>query len=169
MNSLTLAAITALLFFSGLLAQAEDELPQRLQVLLDSYESEKERVLMPVERKLDTALVDLRNQYTKSGRLQDALAVNNLISTREAEGEEEKPPKDTRWRWGSGGELMINGNGKVKHTSWNKWGSWEKQEDGSLRISSEHGYSIIKFTDENNGIVSTEKGGGTTLTRIEED
>lgn len=171
MNVATLVTTASLLILSSIPAQSEEAaVPQRLQVLLDSYESEKERVLKPVERKLDTALVELRNQYTKAGRLQDALAVNNLISTRQTEDETKEVPEDTRWRWGSGGELVLNGDGKAKHTSWDKWGSWKKQKDGSILLTSQYGDSTIKFTDENTAVVTSLKGGGSTaLTKIKED
>ncbi|MDF1738176.1 MAG: hypothetical protein P1U86_03365 [Verrucomicrobiales bacterium] len=171
MNVAALATTAALLFFSGIPAHSEEvEVPQRLQVLLDSYEREKERVLKPLERKLDTALVDLRDQFTKAGRLQDALAVNNLISSRGAEHEANKPPEDTRWRWGSGGELMLKGDGTAKHTSWDKWGTWNRQKDGAILLTSQYGDSTIRFTDENTGVVSSHKSGGSTaLTKVVED
>ena len=170
MNTPTLAAITGLLFCSSLVAQAEDPLPQRLQFLLDSYESEKERVLKPIERKLDTALVNLRNQYTKSGRLQDALVVSDLISSRQEALVVTEAPVDTRWRWGSGGELMLKGDGKAKHTSWDQWGSWKRQKDGSILLTSQYGDSTIKFTDENTAVVTSKKGGGSTaLTKVMEE
>tara|TARA_R110002096_G_scaffold39227_4_gene107497 strand:+ start:1253 stop:1771 length:519 start_codon:yes stop_codon:yes gene_type:complete len=169
--------LTAAIFVSALITLSvtpihadEEIIPQRLQVLLDGYEREKERVLNPVERKLDTALVALRNQYTTAGRLQDALAVRDLIASREAESAEKKPTPDTLWRWGSGGELQLNGDGKAKHTSWDEWGSWKLQKDGSILLTSQYGDSTIKFTDENTGVVSSHKGGGSTaLTKLKSE
>lgn len=160
------AIITATLILSSCFGIAEEKVtPQRLQVLLDSYESEKERVLKPVERKLDGALVDLRDQYTKSGRLQDALTVSNLITDRESKSDE--PTPDTRWAWASGGELMLNSDGIAKHTLWKNHGFWEKQSDGSVRLLSDEGGYIIKFPDEKTGSVVAMRGGATTIRKID--
>lgn len=142
----------------------EREMPQRLQVLLDSYESEKERVLKPVEQKFEAALVDLKNQYTKSGRLDDAIAVSNLLTTRKKSN---KPHPDTRWNWASGGELMLNGDGTATHTLWKNRGFWEMQDDGSIRLLSDEGGYIIKFSDEKTAAVTALRGGATTIRKIE--
>ncbi len=165
MKKVIIALVATALLNSAIKTWAEQrEVPQRLQVLLDSYESEKERALKPIEQKFEVALVDLKNQYTKSGRLQDAIAVSNLLTNRK---EAKNPLSDTRWNWASGGELKLNGDGTAKHTLWKNYGFWETQDDGSIRLLSDEGGYIIEFSDDKNGAVTALRGGATTIRKIE--
>jgi hypothetical protein len=165
MKKVIIASVATVILTAALTTWAEErEIPQRLQILLNSYESEKERVLKPIEQKFEVALIDLKNQYTKSGRLEDAIAVSNLLATRK---EGNKPLLDTRWSWASGGELMLNGDGTATHTLWRNYGFWEKQDDGSIRLLSDEGSYIIKFSDEKNAAVTALRGGATTIRKIE--
>jgi hypothetical protein len=63
-------------------AQEKGQQPLKLEVLIQSYEREKERVLKPVERTYDSTLKELQMEYTKAGRLEDAVAVQKVIDSR---------------------------------------------------------------------------------------
>jgi len=141
--------------------------PRQLQSLVESYEREKARVLGPLDRKFDAALLEMQRQFTKAGRLEDALTVNKMIESRGGKSASKPSWRDTRWKWGSGGVLELKRNGDATHTDWSKFGEWEVLDDGTLKLVSQHGESTIAFSDEKSGIVTSARGGQTTLTRIE--
>ena len=141
--------------------------------LVDAYEREKARVLAPLNSNFDRALSDLKASYVKAGNLNGALAVDAFIkkrATREKEAEEgddaSEKPEDTRWKWGSGGELVIYANGTARHSSWERAGIWERRPDGSLEMLSQTGLHVIEFLADGTAIVKG-KVRDTTLTPIE--
>ena len=166
--------VAAALFLFSSYLDADDEAvltadsPERLRTLVEGYERERARVLDPLERKFDEALLDLQRQFTKAGRLEDAVAVAAIIEARTNDQDSGPHWKDTRWKWGSGGILELKRNGDTTHTEWSRPGEWEERDDGTLKLVSQHGGSTIKFTDEKSGTVTSVKSGGrTTLTLIE--
>ncbi len=147
-------------------AQENEKRPLKLEVLIQSYEREKERVLKPVERKYDSTLKELQMEFRKAGRLEDVLAVQKVIDSRIPK-EETLQWSDTKWKWGSGGVLHLKADGSAMHTKWSKPGTWKEMRDGTITLISEFSVSTIRFTDKKTGTVSAAEGRSTTLTLIE--
>ena len=139
-----------------------EELPTELDVLVTAYERETRRVMEPIERKYTDALYQLKERYTKAGRLADALVVDELIKKRSGL----EVVKDTRWKWGGGGELTLKADGVAAHTRWTQPGSWKKLKNGNISLLSHSKVShIIEFLDDGTGVV-TAAGGSTTITPL---
>ena len=171
MKPIVLLFAVSILSAGSSFSDEEGELPDRLQSLVDSYDREKRRVLEPVNRKFDAALLELREQFTKAGRLEDAVATDKIIAARK---EEDAPKKEvrkstTRWKWGSGGTLTLEAGGKAMHSSWTEPGTWKDNPDGTVTLTSQYNVSIITFAEDGSGTVKAENSGGrgTTLTQID--
>ncbi|RYD39061.1 MAG: hypothetical protein EOP83_37400 [Verrucomicrobiaceae bacterium] len=67
-------------------------------------------------------------------------------------------PADTKWGWGSGGELELSAGGKAQHTKWKSPGTWEKQADGALLVL--HGTTLFTITFDAEGIGKVEDANG---------
>ena len=67
-------------------------------------------------------------------------------------------PADTKWGWGSGGELELRAGGKAEHTKWKSAGTWEKQADGALHVL--HGTTLFTITFDAEGVGKVEDGNG---------
>lgn len=65
--------------------------PDRLTVLRDSWQSARERALRPIDQTYQAELKKLLDEFTRAGRLEDALAVKNELETVAAG---EAPPAD---------------------------------------------------------------------------
>ncbi len=115
-------ALLLLLSWAFTIVRAED--PDRLVSLRDSFEREIERATSPIKRKYLTSLQELKNVYTKAGRLEDALAVDAEIKRMEAAKTQAKAeegnlqPKDFK-NWlkrirfiepGSGAQFWVENN-----------------------------------------------------------
>lgn len=158
--------------FFAIAAAAED--PFELKVRVSAYESEKKRVLAPVELKYDRDLIDLKSRYTKAGRLDDALAVDRIIKSRKKEEPDSKKSEslaskitrsDSDWIWQSGGELHIDRNGTARHTNWRLAAAWEQDGDKLIISRSTGTKFIVEFQDEKNATATAEGGAVASLVR----
>lgn len=71
----------------------------------------------------------------------------------------------TKWAWGSGGELTLQGNGKAKHSAWAKSGTWKRGANQTLVIVSDTGVAFeVKF--DANGIGKVKSVGGDSATTM---
>lgn len=76
-------SITVLLVLASALvlnANAQDQLPPEVKTLKDSYGREMERVLTPIQNKYIAALEELQRNYTRAGKLSEAVFVSKEIA-----------------------------------------------------------------------------------------
>ena len=144
------------------------QLPEDARKLQDSYEREANKLRLAYAQKLDA----LRGKYVAAGDTKNADEVGKLIA--EIEGKPLAVPASspvgkgtTKWAWGSGGEVTFQENGKAKHSSWSKSGTWKHGPDQSILLVSDSGAAFeIKF--DANGIGKVRSvGGGVTTTIVQ--
>ena len=140
-----LTLVAALL--SLVLAKAEG-LPSELA----SLQEKRERKIAEIDRIYLQELEKLKITYTKRGDLESANLVVSIIAalTKGTDGENWME-KDTRWLWGSGGELVLRKNGTASHTGWNRPGSWRKKDDHTILLDGPHGSIRITFDEDGIG------------------
>ena len=78
-------------------------LPNKLTILRTNYERAIERLKAPVDNQYRDELLKLKNEYTKAGNLEAALAVDEEIKTRFTEA-----PKVSRSSTGSDTQARVN-------------------------------------------------------------
>lgn len=151
-------------------AREDGKQSPELQSLIESYERDKARVLAPIDQKFDRDLEQLKVRFTQLGKLEEAVAVMELIEARKAKGGESGngtlPDESTTWDWDSRGELVIHQNGTCKHSSWRKPGVWKKVEDNVIVIDAETSSFTVKFSDKDTASVSAANGKTIKITRI---
>lgn len=161
----TVLTIAAILLFSFSISIANE-----LEALSDSHEREKARILAPVELKYDRALSELLQKLTKAGRLEEAIAVKNLIEDRSngADGDWLRT-EDTKWKWGSGGQLTLQKNRRALHSKWRGPGKWTRVSEDTVELI---GFGdrkfTLKFRDKTSAAVIGPDGATTLITRLEE-
>lgn len=77
------SGIVALVLFTTAFAsttRAQEQLPAEVKALKESYEREMERVLSPVQSKYIAALEQLQRNYTRAGKLNEAVFVSKEIA-----------------------------------------------------------------------------------------
>lgn len=148
-------ALFALLTISFSTAQEDS----RLRVIEDSWQRARERALTPIDRKYQTELKKLINNYTKAGKLDSALAaklelarVQKMIETARADqlAKKQADKKDTAinikkdipgdWTWfGKNAGSTFLENGTFKHfydlSKPPAPGSWKKHSDTSVMVT----------------------------------
>ena len=100
-------------------------------------------------------LENLKTNFMKKGDLDGANVIDQEIKKYSPELGEAAKVETTRWTWSSGGELVLQGDGIARHTSWgNSNGTWKKLADKSIRLNGGNGVIFnITFTDDGIGIV----------------
>ena len=157
--------LATLLIYSA--ALAED--PKDLMVLRGTYDGEAKRAMQPINERYLRSLARLKDSYTKSAKLEEALAVETEIKRLQAVSPTATPPSDgptnaptlleTRWVGRSGKAqgktLAFQPNGAMKvlmsdnskpFTGW----SWGTDEHGKpwIRVS-DSVKEPIRFSQKN--------------------
>ncbi|MEK7951540.1 hypothetical protein [Luteolibacter soli] len=126
--------------------------------------------------------------HAKPGRTQTWEESQALLAKLKAENGDDKNPKPdgpgkpikpakpdkvviiedlagTKWDWGSGGELELRKDGTARHSRWKNPGTWEKQADGTIKLTDAKG-GLFTITLSNNGTGKVIASGGaqTTIT-----
>ncbi len=155
---------------SLLLLTSPFALSSELETLTAGYEREKARVLAPVELKYDAALRELKLKYTQAGRLEEAIAVTEILESRSSEeGGDWLRDADTLWKWQSGGQFTLQKNQRALHTSWKKPGKWSRIDEDTIEVIDDRDRKYtITFKDRKSAEVSAQHGGGTMIFLVEE-
>ncbi|MDA7659759.1 hypothetical protein N8651_04030 [Akkermansiaceae bacterium] len=124
--------------FYFLLMTAVFATAEKIPFELERLNNQRDRKIEEINQIYKKQLESLKVKYTKAGNLdaanQVAAILKELGPTKE---------KETRWEWGSGGELVLRPNGVATHTIWKRNGKWSRQEDGSIRLESDLGKIFI--------------------------
>lgn len=106
----------------------------------------------------------LKIKYTKAGDLD---AANQVVAIVKHLSPTDSEAKESKWAWGSGGELTLKPSGIATHTAWNKNGKWRKEKDGSIRLES--GYNgdlfIVRIEGDLGQVIKIADGTKTTIKR----
>jgi len=149
--------IFILVVLSSTVLHAADPIPLELELLQD----QRDQKIDEINRIYKEQLEKLKIKYTKQGNLD---AANKVVEILKMLPISSLPEKETRWKWGSGGELVLKPNGIATHTIWKRSGKWRKEEDGSLRLESDIRKEFkVTFKDGVGHVVSLGGGGRTTI------
>ena len=134
--------------------------PPEVEALL----AQRSRKIDEINRVYREELEKIKLKYTKLGNLAAANLVDSLIKQIEGDKLTKKNiEKDTRWIWGSGGELVLKRDGSATHTQWNRPGSWMRKDDHTILLDGPFGSIRITFKDEIGTAVHVATGNVTTL------
>ena len=122
---------------------------EKIPFELERLNNQRDRKIEEINQIYKKQLESLKVKYTKAGNLdaanQVAAILKELGPTKE---------KETRWEWGSGGELVLRPNGVATHTIWKRNGKWSREEDGSIRLESDLGKIFIIQIEGSMGYVT---------------
>lgn len=107
---------------------------QTLDSILSSYESERERVLRPLDDKFDMELSKLLQKLTAAGKLDESLKVDQLLKDRIYGG-----PSDIIGEWkfedDSGFLLIVREDGTARiHRVWPRDAKWVHLEGRKIEL-----------------------------------
>ena len=92
-------------------ASPADEPPEKLDALTRQYELAVKRATEPLKRNYIEHLKQLKTEYTKAGRLEDALAVQSVLSTQgeiaEPERQLDEILQTRKWRYTTGRSASV--------------------------------------------------------------
>lgn len=71
--------------------------------------------------------------------------------------------ENSRWAWGSGGELILGNDGTAMHTEWHRQGRWFLNPDGSIHLEGPTGTFRVVFENGVGQVRHLQRGGSTTL------
>jgi len=135
------------------------ELPHELERLNE----QRERKIAEIDRIYKQQLEELKIKYTKSGNLD---AANQIVAILKELDPVAEPEAETRWEWGSGGELVLRPNGVATHTIWNRNGKWRREDDGSIRLQSDSGKAFTIRVEGNLGHVLSLRDSKRTVIKL---
>ena len=139
---------------------------------IEALQAQRSRKIDEINRIYRQELEKIKLKYTKLGNLDSANIADALIKSldteKPAEKDAEKPAekrveKDTRWIWGSGGELVLKRDGSASHSQWNSPGTWVRKDDDTILLDGPFGSIRITFKDEIGTAVHVASGNVTTL------
>lgn len=140
---MNLASLIVATGFSVGLASA-----QTLDSILLRYESEKERILHPLEVKFDAALEKLLQKLTAAEKLDESLEVDQLIKERLS-----SLSPSYIWLWPDNKRLLeFSPDGIATFSSWSGTGTWKRVDDKIIEITNPDG-NVAQLT-----ILSAESG-----------
>lgn len=106
-------AITAIVISSYFFQICAAATPPEIEAL----QAQRSRKIDEINRIYQQELEKIKLKYTKLGNLDAANIAAALIKSLDAEMPAEKRvEKDTRWIWGSGGELVLKRDGSATHS-----------------------------------------------------
>jgi hypothetical protein len=141
------------------IAFSKDDLPAEL-IAIQEYRSNEIR---EIDKECLKRLDALKKKFMRNGDLDSANQVDAMIKELSPQGVFKN--STTKWRWATGGELVLQKDGVATHTSWNRPGSWELNEDETITLKSEMGTFTIKFNEHGDGVVTHISGSRTAITR----
>ena len=144
--------------FAQLVPAQDDKIPAELTSLKTQYDKAVERATKPVTAKYIRALKDLRVKFTKLGKLNEALAVEEIIKKLTTESTDATPKtldnilKSKSWIYRAGkhvSTIKFHADGKAIMTGWtNSKIKWNITKDRYLTIIYEDGNSCkFEFKD----------------------
>lgn len=138
---------------------AKDDVPRELMLIQEQRAKKIRAVNTDCIKKLES----LKKKYMRSGDLDAANQVAAMI--KDLSPASDLKNSTTRWKWASGGELVLQKDGVCTHTGWKRSGTWKLNPDGSVLLRSEAGSFTIKFNEHGDGIVTHTSGSRTAITR----
>lgn len=105
---------------------------------------------------------DIIKRLPKVARFKTNIQAARELVLKELQKRPELATQETRWKWGTGGELVLKENGVATHTIWKKAGKWRKEDDGSLRLESDSGKEFVVIFKDGIGHVTYLKTGSKT-------
>lgn len=136
--------LTSVLFLSiiqvGITAESD---PGKLKGLRQSWHLAQKKAMSPINKKYLRALAKLKTEYTKSGQLQNALAVEAEITSLNggSESQENLTKRQvfnklvsSNCEWADGSPMKFNRNGSITspHSAW--LGPFEVRENGDFVV-----------------------------------
>lgn len=138
-----------------------DDLPFELKRLNE----QRDRKIAEINRIYKQQLEELKTKYTKEGNLD---AANQVVSILDQLDPAAEPEEETRWEWGSGGELVLRPNGVATHTIWKRNGKWRRGDDGLIRLESDSGKAFtIRIEGDLGHVLGLRDGKRTIIKRKE--
>lgn len=140
-----------LLLSTMALHAVEESPPPELIRLQELRAREVQKIDEVYLKSLETLMI----KFMKKGDLDGANLIDQEIKKYSPDLGESAKVETTRWTWGSGGELVLQGDGIARHTAWGKSnGTWKKLVDGSIHLKGGNGLIFkITFTDDGIGLV----------------
>ncbi len=150
-------------------------LPEEANRLKQTFRKEAERALQPLRERYVADLKRLIDQYTRAGRLDDALAVKTEIEAAAYEGTEsiaefERHLVGTKWNWNGGFEFEFRADGTG--TAYNmKWKTVHPYTVDYTYSNGNHGTIVFEPSLSRGAITETQangKKGSLSLVRVKE-
>lgn len=149
-------------FFTVIQLLRAAEEPQELTNLRESYQRARERAIAPLQAKYVSGLEALKLRMTKSGKLEDALAVDAELKAITEKADQSKPegvkPENTPLHligdWYCNGNeadvYFIKRHKKAQHRG--TIGEW-KYEDGLLTITWQNGFRLTIDAEQKGDVI----------------
>ncbi len=136
---------------------------EKIPFELERLNDQRDRKIAEINQIYKRQLEALKVKYTKAGNLDAANRVASILEELTPTKEKEK---ETRWEWGSGGELVLGPNGVATHTIWKRNGRWSREEDGAIWLESDVGKKFsIRLEGSIGHVTKLSDGKRTTIKR----
>ena len=130
---------------------------------LERLNAQRARQIAEIDKVYMSQLELLKIKFTKAGDLD---AANQVVAILKKMAPVEEADRETRWEWGSGGQLVLRQDGVATHTVWKKNGKWRKEADGTIRLESDIGRVFsIRIDGDVGQVIDIQGGKGTTIKR----
>ena len=139
--------LTAFLSCLAMITPALGTEPDQIAAARRTYERQVEAAVAPIRQAYVSKLQQIMAEFTKAGRLDEALTARKALS--EAGADVLTPPiTGTSWKWKDGKQFTFGKDGLIHHQDWGKNSHWEYVGSNVVIVTptSQSRHDLIRFS-----------------------